>query len=355
MAPFRKVSRTTMRDVGRLAGVSVATVSAVVNGKTIVSEELTVRVRRAIRMLNYKPDMLARSLRIQKSHALGMVMPQIASPFYAEVLRGVEDEARKNEYSILIADSRGDEEEEEKQLTTLISRRVDGIIIAPANLQSLAYERLDPNLSIVLFDRFPAGYLGTVVMVDNVDASRRGTLCLIEAGHKRIAMIAGIPGVLTTEERAKGVRDALAEFGLPLPAEYVRTGSFNLQGGYKAAIGLMQLPTPPTAIFSHNHEMTLGLMRALKELDLRCPAQVSVIGFDDFVVGADGFSWATLFSPQISCIAQPSYRIGRESAAALIRKMTRKPNEDSPPETILRLEAELRVRESIGPPASAGL
>jgi LacI family transcriptional regulator len=197
-----------MLDVGRLAGVSVATVSAVVNGKAVVSEQLTDRVRRAIRMLNYKPDILARSLRMQKSHALGMVMPQIASPFYAEVLRGVEDEARENGYSILIADSRGDQQEEEKQLTTLISRRVDGIILAPVNLQSLAYELLDPNLSIVLFDRFPAGYQGSVVMVDNVNASRRGTKCLIEAGHKRIAMITGTPGILTTEERVQGVREA---------------------------------------------------------------------------------------------------------------------------------------------------
>jgi LacI family transcriptional regulator len=343
-----------MQDVGRLAGVSVATVSAVVNGKAVVSEELTGRVKRAIRMLNYKPDMLARSLRMQKSHALGMVMPQIASPFYAEVLRGVEDEARENGYSILIADSQGDQDEEEKQLATLIGRRVDGILLAPVNLQSLAYEFVDPDLSLVLFDRFPAGYQGSVVMVDNVMASRQGTKCLIEAGHRRIAMITGPPGILPADERAKGVRDALNEAGLTIPDEYVRTGGFNVQKAYQAAVSLMELATPPTAIFSHNHEMTLGLMRALLEKGIRCPAQVSVLGFDDFVVGADGFSWATLFSPQISCIAQPSYQIGRKSAAALIRKMTKKPDEDCPPEVILRLHAELRVRESISPPADSG-
>lgn len=343
-----------MHDVGRLAGVSVATVSAVVNGKAVVSEELTDRVTRAIRMLNYKPDMLARSLRMQRSQAVGMVMPQIASPFYAEVLRGVEDEARENGYSILIADSRGDQREEEKQLTTLISRRVDGIILAPVNLQSLAYELLTPDLPVVLFDRFPSGYRGSVVMVDNVDASSRGTRCLIEAGHRRIAIITGTPGILTTEERIQGVRQALADFGLPLPPEYIKSGGFNMQEGYEAAISLMRLPTPPSAIFSHNHEMTLGLMRALMELRIHCPKQVSVLGFDDFVVGADGFSWATLFSPQISCIAQPSYRIGRESTAVLIRKMTRMPNEDGPPEEVLRLKAEVRPRESIAPPSIAG-
>lgn len=341
-----------MQDVARLAGVSIATVSAVINDKSVVSEELTKRVRRAIRMLNYQPDILARSLRLQKSHMLGMVMPQIASPFYAEVLRGVEDEARENGYSVLISDSRGDLEEEEKQLIALISRRVDGILLAPVNPQSVAYRFQDLNLAVVLFDRYPSGFPGSVVMVDNVDASRRGAKCLIDAGHKRIAIIAGTQGILTAEERVKGTRDIMNESGIPLPPEYVKAGNFNMRGGYVAAIELMRLPSPPTAVFSHNYEMTLGLMRALSELGILCPAQISVLGFDDFVVGADGFSWATMFSPQISCIAQPSYSIGRESAAALIRKMSRKDDDEAIPEQILRLKAELRVRESIAHPAS---
>lgn len=341
-----------MLDVGRLARVSVATVSAVINGKPVVSEELTKRVRRAIRMLNYQPDIIARSLRLQRSHLLGMVMPQIASPFYADVLRGVEDEARKSGYSILISDSRGDPEEEEKQLNALISRRVDGILIAPLSLQSAAYKLPDPNLALVLFDRYPRGFRGSVVMVDNVDASRRGAKCLLAAGHKRIGVITGTHGILTTEERVKGARDVMNEAGIPLHPEYVKSGDFNMQGGYVAAIDLMRLPSPPTAVFSHNYEMTLGLMRALTELGIACPAQVSVLGFDDFVVGADGFSWATMFSPQISCIAQPSYSIGRESAAALIRKMSRKDGDEVIPDQVIRLEAELRIRESIAPPAS---
>jgi len=339
-----------MQDVGRLAGVSVATVSAVINGKDVVSEELTGRVWRAIGMLNYQPDIIARSLRMQKSNALGMVMPQIASPFYAEVLRGVEDEARENGYSILISDSRGDSKEEERQLTTLISRRVDGILLAPANVHSAAYESLNSNLPLVLFDRFPRGFRGTVVMVDNVGASREGTNCLIDAGHRRIAVISGTQGILTADERVEGVRDRLNETGLPLPPEYIRSGGFNMQGGYKAAMELMHLPSPPTAIFSHNYEMTLGLMRALMELGIHCPDLISVLGFDDFVVGADGFSWATMFSPQISCIAQPSYLMGREAAAALIRKMTAKPDSEGVEEHVLRMRTELRVRGSIAPP-----
>ena len=346
-------SRTTMQDVSRLAGVSIATVSAVINGKTVVSEELTTRVNRAILMLNYQPDILARSLRMQKSLAFGIIMPQIASPFYAEVLRGAEDEARKNGYSILISDSRGDPEEERKQLTILISRRVDGILLAPVSLQTMAYEKLDPGLSIVLFDRFPPGYQGSVVMVDNVEACRKGTRHLIECGHRRIAVISGTPGILTSEERLQGVREELSAAGLALRPEYVGVGRFNMREAYEAAIKLLQLPQPPTAIFSHNHEMTLGLMRAIMELGISCPLDVSVLGFDDFVVGSDGFSWATMFSPPITCIAQPSYTIGRESVAALIRKMSPQPDAEVVPSAVLRLKAELRIRKSIAPPASS--
>jgi len=347
-------SRTTMQDVSRLAGVSIATVSAVVNSKTVVSEELTARVKRAIQMLNYQPDIVARSLRMQKSLAFGIIMPQIASPFYAEVLRGAEDEARKNGYSILISDSRGDPEEERKQLTILISRRVDGILLAPASLQTMSYERLDSGLSAVLFDRFPPGYQGSVVMVDNVEACRKGTRHLVDCGHRRIAVISGTPGILTSEERLRGVREELSASGHALPPEYIVCGGFNMREAYEAAIKLLRLPQPPTAVFSHNHEMTLGLMRAIMELGISCPADVSVLGFDDFVVGSDGFSWATMFSPPISCIAQPSYAIGRESAAALIRKMGPQREDDIIPSAVLRLKAELRIRKSIAPPASSG-
>jgi LacI family transcriptional regulator len=342
-----------MQDVSRLAGVSIATVSAVINGKTVVSEELTTRVNRAIQMLNYQPDILARSLRMQKSLAFGIVMPQIASPFYAEVLRGAEDEARQNGYSILISDSRGDPDEEQKQLTILVSRRVDGILLAPASLQTMAYEKLDSGLSMVLFDRFPPGFKGSVVMVDNVEACRKGTKYLLDSGHRRIAVISGAPGILTSEERLQGVREELSASGLALRPEYIGLGGFNMREAYEAAVKLMQLPEPPTAIFSHNHEMTLGLMRAIMELGFSCPGDVSVLGFDDFVVGSDGFSWATMFSPPISCIAQPSYEIGRESAAALIRKMRPQQEDVAVPAVVLRLKAELRIRKSIAPPASS--
>ncbi len=344
--------RTTIRDVSTLAGVSVATVSAVVNGKSVVSEELTKRVRRAIEALNYQPDFLARSLRMQRSHILGMVMPQLASPYYAEVLRGVEDSASQHGYSILISNSRGDADQETKQVSALVSRRVDGILLASANAH-FAYHTLSTrHFPLVLFDRFPSGFTGTAVVTDNAQASHEATNHLIRLGHTRIAIIAGTPGISSAHERVEGFRSAMNEAGLMVRKEYFTRGNFNMKGGRECALELMKLPSPPTAVFSHNYEMTLGLMRALTEVGVRCPQQVSVLGFDDFVVGMDGFSWATMFSPKLTCVAQSGYELGQMAATVLLKKAGEKLGDNDGEEGIIKLRAELRVRESTAPPAA---
>jgi LacI family transcriptional regulator len=344
--------RTTIRDVGRLAGVSVATVSAVINGKPMVSEKLTLRVHRAIEALNYHPDYLARSLRMQRSHVLGIVMPQFASPFYAEVLRGVEDLASQQGYSILISNSRGDSENEMNQLSALISRRVDGILLAPATVNFASHRLFTRHFPLVLFDRFPQGFRGTAVVVDNAAASFEATNHLLRLGHRRIAIIAGTQGIWTSDQRVEGFRNAMNEAGLTVPPKYFKRGEFNMKVGWECAMELLKLPSPPTAIFSHNYEMTLGLMRALAETGVRCPQQVSVLGFDDFVVGTDGFSWATMFCPKLTCVAQPSYEIGRRAAEVLLKKAKGLIDEDEGQESIIKLAASLRVRESTTSPPS---
>ena len=352
MAKGKTHGRTTIRDVSRLADVSVATVSAVINGKPAVSETLTRQVRRAIEALNYQPDYLARSLRMQRSNILGIVMPQFASPFYAEVLRGVEDVASEHGYSILVSNSRGDAEQERKEIFVLISRRVDGILLATAD-SHFAYQRqFTQRFPLVLFDRFPPAFTGTVVATDNAGASFEATNHLIQLGHLRIAIIAGTQGISAADERIEGFRRAMYEAGLTVRQEFLKHGDFNMRGGWECALELMKLPSPPTAIFSHNYEMTLGLMRALAEIGVPCPQRVSVLGFDDFVVGMDGFSWATMFSPKLTCVAQPSYEIGRRAAEALLKKTKRLDGQDHSEEGFIRLRAELRIRESTAPPPS---
>jgi LacI family transcriptional regulator len=159
----------------------------------------------------------------------------------------------------------------------------------------------------VLFDRFPSGFTGTAVVTDNAQASCEATNHLIRLGHTRIAIVAGTQGISSSDERVEGFRSAMNEAGLTVRKEYFTRGNFNMKGGWECALELMKLSSPPTAVFSHNYEMTLGVMRALAELGVRCPKQVSVVGFDDFVVGMDGFSWATMFSPKLTCVAQSSW------------------------------------------------
>ena len=351
MSRVSGLARATIRDVGRLAEVSVATVSAVINGKPAVSEELTKRVRHAIEALNYHPDFLARSLRMQRSDILGIVMPQFASSYYAEVLRGVEDVASQHGFSILVSNSRGNAEQERKEIFALISRRVDGILLATAD-PHFAYQRqFTRHFPLVLFDRFPPAYTGTAVVTDNDGASFEATNHLIQLGHQRIAIIAGTKGISAADERIEGFRRAMNDAGLTVRQEFLKYGDFNMKGGWECALELIKLPEPPTAIFSHNYEMTLGLMRALAEMGVPCPQKVSILGFDDFVVGADGFSWATMFSPKLTCVAQPSYEIGQRAAGALMKKTQRPEGEDpGGDEGFIRLRAELRVRESTAPP-----
>ncbi len=183
MVNARSRGRSTILDVSRLADVSVATVSAVINGKSTVSAELTQRVRRAIEALSYQPDFVARSLRMQRSQILGIVMPQFASSYYAEVLRGVEDVASQQGYSILVSNSRGDAEQERKEILALVSRRVEGILLATADSEFAYHSQFRQNFPVVLFDRFPPGFAGTAVVTDNIGASFEATNHLIQLGH----------------------------------------------------------------------------------------------------------------------------------------------------------------------------
>jgi LacI family transcriptional regulator, galactose operon repressor len=342
---------STIRDVARLAGVSVATVSAVINGKGRVSSERSERVRKAIEKLDYHPDHTARSLRTKRTLTVGVIVPQFASPFFAEALRGVEDVTRSEGYSVLVCNSSADPIREQRHLSTLLSGRVDGILLASAD-PHFAYHwlaRRQPPL--VLFDRVPAGFRGTAVTTANVEAATEATNHLIGLGHKGIGIIAGPADISSSNERLEGFRKAMGEAGLPIVEEYFKCGDYEAQGGYRCALELLQLPHPPTAIFSCNYEMTMGLERALSELHVRCPEQVSILAYDDLVGGLDGFSWATMFSPKLTAVAQPSYELGRIAAQLLIEKMLApEKNLEETRSRIIRLKAELRMRESTAAP-----
>jgi len=334
----------TILDVARLAKVSTATVSFVSNGKGHVSEALRRRVLDAMEALDYHPNQVARSLQASRTQIIGMVIPQLTNPFFAEIMRGVEDEARKSGYSVIFCDSNEDPELEREHLNTLYARRVDGVLLSSCNAQPLEGRLVKQRFPLVFVDRTPPGFTGAAVVSDNLGASREATRHLIGLGHTRIAIITGPLDISICEKRLEGFRRALQEANLPLPDQYLKGGDFRSQSGYRGGGELMRLPNPPTAIFCCSMTMTLGLMRALAELDIPCPERVSVLGFDDF-------EWVASFRPQLTAVAQPTYEMGKLATEMLVRKMQQKDGEaEDSKEQVIVLPNELRIRESTAPP-----
>jgi LacI family transcriptional regulator len=340
-----------MKDVARLAGVSVATVSAVLNSREWVRPVVAQRVKEAMESLDYRPDYVARSLRSKRTNTIGMVITDNASAFFAEMARGVQDAARKARYSFILCNSDEESEEEERHLITLYSWRVDGIILATTYQHGAQIPRSRRPCPIVLVDRALPGYKADMVVIDNVAAAYKATKHLIELGHTRIGIITGPARIPTARDREEGFRKAMQDAHLELPQQFVKCGGFRMEGGYHSALELMRMPGRPTAIFSWNYLMTVGLMRALNETGIPCPQELSIVGFDDFDTGLDGFSLASLFCPKLTTIRQPAYEIGKRAFEMLLQRMTRPEKApDSGARETLILDAALIIRNSTAPP-----
>lgn len=334
----------TIRDVARLADVSLGTVSKVINKKGVVSPKLTQRVLEAMEALDYHPNHVARSLKVRQSQTIGMVLPDITNPFFTEVIRGVENEARSRDYSLILCDSNEDPSLERTNLNTLFARRVDGALLAPSDAQ-IAQDRFTRrHFPVVFFDRIPPSFTGSAVVTDNLSAAFDATRHLIGLGHQRLAIITGRLNLSNGLDRLEGFRKALQQAALPLRDEYLRQGDFQLESGYHCGLELLRLAAPPTAIFCCNNQMTLGLMRALAELHVMCPEKVSVMGFDDF-------PWAANFTPRLTTVAQQSVEMGKKAMQMLLRKIeTQKEGTGAEEEKVIVLRAELRVRDSTAAP-----
>jgi LacI family transcriptional regulator len=305
-----------------------------------VRSRLRERVQEAMRALDYHPNQIARSLKMQCTQTIGVVVPDIANPFFTSVIRGVEMVGQQSGYSIILCDTNEDPQQERRQLSALFSRRVDGVLISSSNYDAAKDRLTRRRFPIVFFDRIPRGYKGDAVLTDNLPAAYRAVRYLIQVGHRRIAIITGALDFSVVADRIDGYRKAMQEAALPIPAPYIQQGDFKLESGHRCGLALMRLPDPPTAIFSCNNLMTLGLMGALVELKITCPDQVSVLGFDDF-------DWAACFNPRLTTMAQQMFEMGKSAMEMLVQRI------ESPlaePENeqghIVVLEATLRIRDS---------
>jgi|SRR5579862_1940324 len=339
-----EASLYTIKDIARLANVSVATVSGVLNNKPTIKPKLVERVRKAMDALNYHPDHVARSLRVRRTFTVGIVIPDVTNPFFTDLIRGVEQEAQSTGYSVILCDSNEDAQLERRNLSTLSSRRVDGVLLAPTNSPSTHELRGNYRFPVVLVDRVPLGFSGPAVVTDNFAAAYDGTRHLLDLGHRQIAIITGQLDLSNGLDRLEGFRKALQDARLDIPEEYVQVGNFRSEAGYHCGLALMKLSARPTAVFSCNNKMTLGLMRALGEMRVNCPGDVSVLGFDDF-------EWSAYFTPRLTTIAQPTYEMGKQAMQILLGSLQQPDGKDCLRDAgIERLKAELRVRDSTAAP-----
>lgn len=337
----RQTPKVTMEDVARLAGVSPATVSAVINGNVVVSPKRTKRVREAMEALDYHPDQVARSLKIGRTLVVGMVIPDVTNAYFPEVIRGVEDRARMAGYSVILCNSNEDGEQEERHLDVLLSRRVDGVLLAYANNPAACERLLRRNFPLVFFDRIPAGLHRGAVGTDNVAAAQQVINHLVALGHKDIAFVTGNLSLSPHADRLEGFRKAMQEHRLPILDPYLRHGDLSVETGCRMGHELLRLPSPPTAIVSSNNKMMLGILRALRELKVSCPEQVSVVGFDDPM-------WTEFFNPPLTVVAQQGEAIGRRAFEMLLSKIEGSGQERGA--ELVLLSASLRVRQSTSPP-----
>jgi len=334
----------TIRDVARLAGVSIATVSAVLTGKKPVSSELRGRVENAMSALDYHPDQVARSLKIGSTNMVGMVIPDVTNPFFTELMQGAEEEARRCGMSVMLCNTDGDPEIEQRQLNTLMAHRVDGILLSCADSFTPWHQLERRRVPVVAFDRLPIGFRGAAVALDNRGAAAEATRFLIGLGHRRIAIIAGSQNVSPGIVRLEGFREAMEAANLSVRNQYVRYGDFSIEGGYRGGLELIELPSPPTAVLSCNNKMTLGLMRAMAERKVPCPEAISVIGFDDF-------EWSANFSPRLTTVGQPTRAMGRKAMEMLLDQI----NCEGPytaPGTVT-FPSVLNIRDSTAPPGGS--
>jgi LacI family transcriptional regulator len=328
-----------MRDVAERAGVSVTTVSHVINETRPVSDKLRERVLAAMDELGYQPNRLARSLRRGHTHTIGMIVPDSTNPFFAEVARGVEDTSFEQGYSVILCNSDGNLDKEVFYTNVLAERRVDGILFVAAGISTEQIRDLQARrMPVVVVDREIPDVAVDSVLTDNARGGELATRYLMDLGHRCIGCVTGPSGVTPSAERVTGYRQALDESGIPVDEVLIVKGDFQYESGHQAACQLLSMDNPPTAIFACNDLMAVGALSAAAEMGRRIPADLSVVGFDDV-------SLASFANPPLTTILQPKHEMGVIAATMLLERM----HEPEMPPRRRMLDTSLLVRRSTAP------
>ena len=326
--------RPTMRDVARQAGVSLKTVSRVVNGEDGVRPDTTEKVNAAISALGFRRNDIARALRGGKrTRSLGLVIKDVANPFYSLIARGVEEVARTNDLLVISGCSDEDPARERHLIRSLCERRVDGLLVVPSgNDHRYLIPEINMGTPAVFIDRPPEDALqADVVLIDNAGGARAAVTHLIEHGHRRIACLVDLPGIFTARERRRGYDEALREHDVPVDESLIRVGQHDVAGAESAMAELLALGEPPTAVFTGNNRLTVGALRAIQAAG----AGTALVGFDDLEL-------ADMLATPVTVVAHYPAEMGRRAAGLLCRRMA---GEELPPQRVV-LPTHLIVRGS---------
>jgi LacI family transcriptional regulator len=329
----------TIEYIARLANVSKATVSRVINNKAEgVGKETRARVQAIIKEYGYKPNLLARGVATSQTKTIGLVIPDITNPFFPAVVKAIEKYANSNGYSVIFCDTDTRSEKEKRSISTLIASRVDGVILATAldEKSDWKWEFDKYNIPCVLIDRrLKSQNYNVSVFVDNEYAIYIATELMIRHKNQNIAFLKGPNHISTTQERFQGYHSALKQYGLPFREELVSGGEYSFMGGYTAMKRLLDAGMVFTAVVGSSDMMAIGALRALHEAGLRIPEDVEITGFDNIEISA-------MVDPPLTTMEQPIYDLGKKAAEALIQLIDGRPLA----EKNIRLEAKLLIRES---------
>jgi LacI family transcriptional regulator len=335
------VGKTNINDVARRAGVSISTVSRVLNNSDYpVKPGTREKVLEAAAELRFRPNDLARSLLLKKSRTIGLIVPDISNPYYPELSLGIESTASEHGYSVIFCNTSRRQEKLEQYVDVLLQKRADGIILAGGGSESPEVTQVltDFDVHVALVGRhglpFPS------VQIDNMGAAREATSHLIALGHRHIAFVSGPPGLTSVQDRLAGYRAALKEHGMKRDGRLLRVGDFGAESGYTSATSLLQGEPTPTAVFCANDRMAVGAIAAAADLDLAVPGDLSVVGFDDTVL-------ASQIRPSLTTVAVPAYEMGAAAMRLLLGLID---GEECPGD--VWLPTRLTVRQSSGPSLS---
>jgi LacI family transcriptional regulator, galactose operon repressor len=329
---------TTIKDIARESGYSIATVSRVLNKSTYpVRTSVRERILETADTMGYHPNLVARSLRTDQTNTVGILVDDLLSPFTPPVVRGIQDQLKEKNFIGLIVNSDWDLEQEEAGIVSLLSRPVDGIIFVEYSHLTSSEALTKANKPGVFVHRLFGTPIKNSVVPDDIYGASLAVDHLIRLGQRSIAYINGPENWHNSKERLEGYKNTLEKYGIPLVEEWIQPGDWEVEGGYRGAQNLLQLSNRPTAIFAANDLMALGAIYAIQDAGLSVPDDIAVVGYDN-----REFTW--IVRPNITTVVMPVYEMGRIAAEILLQQIADGTNEHEE----VKVKGELVIRDTCG-------